>query len=80
MYLHLQKYGPSTCKSADADADTDAVADTDYCGYVLYNPSFCNFWMRIRMPLFRPLHTFTTWWQDNNSAQGHTGTIMFLTC
>ena len=35
MYLHPQKYGPSTCKSADADADADA--DTDWCSYVLYN-------------------------------------------
>ena len=55
MYLHPQKCGPSTCKSADADMDADA--DTDYCSYVLYNPSFCNLRMRIwmRTGLFRPL-------------------------
>ena len=49
MYLHPQKYGPSTCKSADADDDTDVDADTDWCNYVLYNPSFCNLRIRIRM-------------------------------
>ena len=47
MYLHPQKYGPSTCKSADADADADA--DTDWCSYVLYNPSFYNVRMQVRM-------------------------------
>ena len=38
LYLyktHLQKYGPSTCKSADAD--------TDWCSYVPYERSFCNY-------------------------------------
>ena len=29
MYRHPQKYGPSTCKSVDADADADAGEDTD---------------------------------------------------
>ena len=46
LYLY-KKYGPSTCKSADADACADA--DTDWCSYALYDPSFCNFRMLIRM-------------------------------
>ena len=60
MYLHPQKYGPSTCKSVDVEADVD----TDQCSYVLYNTSFCNLWMRIRMwirmatGLFWPLSCF----------------------
>ena len=49
MYLHPQKYGPSTCKSAGAVADVDVDADTDWCSYVIYDPSFCNLRMRIRM-------------------------------
>ena len=45
--LHPQKYGPSICKSADADACADE--DTDWCSYVLYDPSFCYLRMRIHM-------------------------------
>ena len=35
----MQKYGSSTCKSADADTDADAGADadTDWCSYALYD-------------------------------------------
>ena len=43
MYLHLQKHGPFTCKSMDADDDACADGETDWCSYFLYNPSFCNY-------------------------------------
>ena len=37
-----QNYGRSTCKSADAHADACADPNTDWCSYVLYEPSFRN--------------------------------------
>ena len=49
MYLHPPKYGPSACKSVDADANACADADTDWCSYILYDPSFCNLRMRIQI-------------------------------